>query len=274
MLNSNHSERKEASIELCTIKSSDDGFPIPIKVWTPPGPPPRAAVFFIHGGKFAEGDRESHSSVSLGLASLHFAVITATFRNGTDAPNSTGRTMRDLADVIGYFKKRHPAVPFGLIGSSSGGYFALSLCQILDKGAVDFCCVICPVASPGKRASYLRSCIAETARGDGYVVQHNKETAQSILDTQMGFWETDDAMEKAGEALRTNKHNIPTLLILGSVDKNAPLQVTSDVRAWATKTVIIGGAGHGINDVLPTEYQSYLPDIDELVKHIENLKTG
>lgn len=253
--------------EVRTIESSgDDGFLIPVKIWRPHTP--RAAVFFIHGGIFANGSRESHPGVSAGLASLNLAVITASFRNGTDAPFATGTTERDLADVVRYFRKMNPDVPFGLVGSSSGGYFALSLCRTLGAKAVDFCVPICPVAHPGRRATYLRSCIAGTAREDGYGdAFHIEEKARRILDTQMGFWVEDAASENAGEALRTPS-SVPTLLVLGSVDRNVPFRVTSDVQGWATRTVVVGGAGHEINDAVPPGYRSYLPDIDKFVEHI------
>ncbi len=57
---------------------------------------------------------------------------------------------------------------------------------------------------------------------------------------------------------------VPTLLILGSQDKNVPFGVTKDVQSWATRTVVIGGKGHelcdDISDIIGG-YQCYLPDV-------------
>jgi len=62
--------------------------------------------------------------------------------------------------------------------------------------------------------------------------------------------------------------DVPTLLILGSQDKNVPFGVTKDVQSWATKTVVIGGKGHelcdDISDVIGG-YQCYLPDVERFL---------
>jgi len=62
--------------------------------------------------------------------------------------------------------------------------------------------------------------------------------------------------------------DVPTLLILGSQDKNVPFGVTNDVQSWATKTVVIGGKGHelcdDISDIIGG-YQCYLPDVERFL---------
>lgn len=121
------------SIEESTVPSSieNDDFEIPIKIFTPPQSSSnnnnnkiRAAVLFIHGGIFAQGDMNSHPTISHALASkLNLAVVTASFRNGHVAPHETNITYRDLQDVIQFIQKRfiigEEDVPFGLVGSSS-----------------------------------------------------------------------------------------------------------------------------------------------------------
>ena len=77
-------------------------------------------------------------------------------------------------------------------------------------------------------------------------------------------------MIQAGEALKENVNNVPTLLILGSRDKNVPLDVTKDVLSWATRTVVIGGRGHELCDKIDDlvgGYQCYLPDIERFLEH-------
>lgn len=110
------------NIEETTIPSSikDDNFAIPIKIYTPfTSKPIRAAVFFIHGGIFSYGDCNSHPAIAHGLANLGLVVVTASFRNGEEAPMQTNITMTDLNDVIDFVRGKWEDVPFGLVGSSS-----------------------------------------------------------------------------------------------------------------------------------------------------------
>ena len=89
----------------------------------------------------------------------------------------------------------------------------------------------------------------------------------------MGFWVDDESMMEAGESLKTKAHDIPTLLIMGSVDKNVPFAVTEDVQSWATRTIIVGGKGHELGDevVEGGGYHCYLPDIDRFLDYCSSL---
>jgi len=254
-----------------TIPTSIEGddFAIPIKVLVPEDRPLRAAVFFIHGGIFAFGDCHSHPTIARGLAELGLAVVTASFRMGKEAPRRTNITMRDLRDVIDFARERWPDLPFGLVGSSSGGHFALTLSQDLGPSMVSFCIPICPVADPSRRASYLRSSISGSAKSDGYATFHDPGRSSFILEKQLSFWEDDASMAEAGDALKTNKHDVPTLLIIGSADKNVPFAVTNDVQSWATRTIVMGGKGHELcEEVVPGKgYHCYLPDVDRFLEY-------
>ena len=94
----------------------------------------------------------------------------------------------------------------------------------------------------------------------------------------MSFWKDDDTMKEAGSSLTTPQHDIPTLMILGSQDKNVPFSVTSDVQTWATRTIVIGGRGHELCDGEGSEvvegggYHCYLGDIDRFVDYCLSLK--
>ena len=76
-------------------------------------------------------------------------------------------------------------------------------------------------------------------------------------------------MKEAGESLKENKQDIPTLLIIGSADKNVPFSVTADVQSWATRTIVIGGRGHELCDevVEGGGYHCYLSDIDRFLEY-------
>jgi len=263
-----------------TIPSSIEGddFAIPIKIHLPPDDTPiRAAVFFIHGGIFYHGSRDCHPTISRGLARLGLAVVTASFRSGDQGVTCrTNVTTKDLEDVIAYARGRWSDVPFGLVGSSSGGFFALTLSQMLGPSVVSFCVPICPVANPMERASYLRSCILGIAKSEHGRVNnaHDPEKAANILSKQMVYWDDDDeSMARAGEFLKTKKHDVPTLLIAGSADKNVPLSVIRDVQSWATRTIVVGGMGHELCSqvVEGGGYHCYLPDVDRFVDYCLSL---
>ena len=83
-------------------------------------------------------------------------------------------------------------------------------------------------------------------------------------------------MLEAGDLLKTNEKDVPTLLIIGNADLNVPMSVTEDVQAWATRTIVIGGKGHELCDevVKGGGYQCYLPDIDRFLQYCLSLKGG
>jgi acetyl esterase/lipase len=258
----------------------NDNFQIPIKTFTPTPnttssstTTPRAVVFFIHGGIFALGDMHSHPTISNALSSqLGLVVITASFRNGEEAPHASNVTMTDLNDVVNYCIRTYPDLPFGLVGSSSGGFFAIHLSQTLQqqpskKKEVAFCIPICPVADPFKRASYLRSSISGSAQSEGYNAVHTPEKSKFILEKQLSFWQNDESMLEASASTKSNTRNVPTLLIIGSADKNVPFVVTNEVQGWATRTIVIGGRGHELCDEVVGGYCCYLPDVERFLEY-------
>ena len=167
-------------------------------------------------------------------------------------------------------RRSHLAIRLTNAIQFQGGFFALTLSQTLGPSVVSFCVPICPVAHPYKRAVYLRSCIAGTAiTPDGYIYCHDKDRATYTLEKQMGYWEDDDSMIEAGDFLNSPSHDVPTLMILGSVDKNIPYEVVDRVKSWATRTVVVGGRGHELcNEVVKGGgYHCYLPDVERFIEH-------
>ena len=259
---------------------SSDGYNLDCRVWLPTSDTPTvAACLFVHGGAFTHGDCDSHQAVSQALVSdCSMAVVTCSFRNGGVAPHATGKTMDDLSAVIRFVREKWSNVPVGVVGSSSGGYFALALTRHIgaelstqhhanDAQSLDFCIPICPVANPGKRARYLSSCINGTAEEDGYAFyQTNKDVATSIQSAQLSFWEKLENAHEAGDALDIPS-SVPTLMIIGACDTNVPPQVTSGVQSWATRTISIGGRGHEICNAPPIP-ESWIPDVKRFVHGI------
>ncbi|KAL3800461.1 hypothetical protein HJC23_011698, partial [Cyclotella cryptica] len=240
----------------------------------------QSIMFFIHGGIFTHGSMHCHASIARSLSQLNSVVITASFRNGTEAQWKSGVTMADLKDVFNWINRERQLrngwskCLLGLVGSSSGGFFALTLAQTLPANTIQFCIPICPVAHPFKRASYLRSSIAGSGVEDGFFSDpedvHAPSKAQIILETQMGFWQDDESMITAGELLRSNVNKVPTLLIIGSRDKNVPFEVTRLIQTWATRTIVVGGRGHEICDSVEEirgTYDDYIPDVERFLNY-------
>ena len=99
---------------------------------------------------------------------------------------------------------------------------------------------------------------------------HTPEKSKYMLEKQLSFWQSDECMLEASESTRSNTKNVPTLLIIGSADKNVPFDVTNEVQGWATRTVVIGGKGHELCDKIVESgghYCCYLPDIERFLKH-------
>ena len=206
------------------VTNEEDGYEIACKLWTrddDTGTNVRAATVFLHGGIFSRNDRNSHAPVSEALVKhCGLAVLTADFRDGSSTTFQTGKTLSDLKALVRFMKSKYPKLPFGVIGSSSGGYFALQLCNALQRGNVQFCIPLAPVADPKARAFYLKDCIdGPTPMSSAYLVRHTAEQAQFMLDHQLKYFETFQQMSIAAEQVAKNKHNIPTLVVLGGADK-------------------------------------------------------
>ena len=260
--------------EEVTVKNEEDGYEIPCKLWKPKGKI-RACALFVHGGMFSKGDRESHQAVSCCLAAqVGIAVMTVTFRDGSVTTHSSGKSISDLKSAANEVMKRYYNEPFGVVGSSSGGFFALALCNAMEAGKIKYCIPLCPVANPHTRAVYLGHCIDGTtplsSGTDLYSVRQPPQRAQEILSNQMQYFKTFNMMIKAADSVLENKNDVPTLLILGSLDANIPHQVTQHhVDNWATRTVIIGGAGHEIQNCPPMlPNKTYIRDIEIFLQNL------
>ena len=88
--------------------------------------------------------------------------------------------------------------------------------------------------------------------------------AASMLEKQTAYWGTDDAMHAAGEVLRLPSR-VPTLMVLGSADKNVPQQVTVGVQSWAHRTLVLGNVGHELQNAPPPGASSWVPDVRQFV---------
>ena len=203
------------------------------------------------------------------MANAGLIVVDTSYRQGSAHPHPAATN--DLADVTRWTRKLWPEYAVGVVGSSSGGWYAMAMAAgPPDDIPFPFAIALCPVANPGLRAAYLRSCIALTAEADGYSLYHTPESATSMLETQKGYFETDEAMVSAGDMLNVagKYHNNPTrsLVILGSADKNVPPVVTAALQSWATETVTLGGYGHELQKEPPSDLKdTYMPRLRQFI---------
>ena len=234
---------------------------------------PLGVAVFAHGGCFTTGDCESHASKSRSLASRGLVVVDTSFRQGAAHPHPAA--LRDLADVAA--ASRRLGAPFGVAGSSSGGFFALALAADPARWGAgapfDFALAFCPVFDPRARADYLRACVAGTAGTHGAAV-HGPARAAQMLAQQAGYFPGarrrssraragrkrarsvggDAEMDAAAALVRAPgaHHGAPTRVfaVLGGADKNVPAAVTLGLQAYAHKTLVVGQRGHELQMAL------------------------
>lgn len=267
--------------EEVTVTNDVDGYEIQAKLSFQSSKKIRATALFLHGGMFSTYDRNSNAEVTKALVKeCGLAVLTADFRDGSSTTYRTGKTLTDLKVLARYLQSRFPEHPMGVVGSSSGGYFAMMLCNAMGANTTNpkirFCIPLAPVAHPQARGIYLKHCIEHTtpmATGkDLYSVRHTPERAESILNNQLKFFESFKCMAEAADFVQKNISKVPTLLIVGASDKNIPLTVIQNVQQhWASRTIVLGdGVGHELCNVPPTEsdHSNYLPDINRFLANV------
>jgi len=74
------------------------------------------------------------------------------------------------------------------------------------------------------RFKYIESCLKGKAAKDGYAVQLDHQDAEVVQKSQKGYWRTQAAMDKAGDAVGESEHKTPTMVVLGSQDLRVPSQ--------------------------------------------------
>ena len=243
---------------------------MPIVLRQKPGPSDAhnafAGVVYAHGGCFAEGDCESFEELGRGFARRGLMVLDTSFRQGAGNPHPGA--LRDLGDVAAWAHEAFPDLAWGVSGSSSGGFFALALAADPFRWgcAMDFSftLALCPVADPLARANYLRAVINGTSEIEP---RHEPERARQILENQLSYFPGgDDQMWEAAGLV--NEYAMgQTFVVAGGQDKNVPLHVLSKVIPRASRTLVLGRAGHEVQAVLKDQdYDEIIPWLREAVK--------
>ena len=212
-----------------------------------------AGVIYAHGGCFSEGDCESFQELGRGFARRGLLVVDTSFRQGAGNPHPGA--LHDLGDVAAWASELYPDLPWGVAGSSSGGYLALALAADPRRwgagpGDFAFTLALCPVADPLARAEYLRAVINGTSDVEP---RHRPERAQEILANQLPYFPGGDPqMREAADLVKCAA--FPTFVVAGAQDTNVPLHVLSKVMRWANRTLVLGERGHEVQAVLRGQY--------------------
>ena len=86
---------------------------------------PLAVAVFAHGGCFGKGDCTSHKEMSTAMANAGLLVVDSSYRQGNANPQPAATN--DLGDVTRWTRKCWPELQVGVVGSSSGGWFAMAM---------------------------------------------------------------------------------------------------------------------------------------------------
>ena len=231
-----------------------------------------AGVIYAHGGCFSEGDCESFQELGRGFARRGLMVLDTSFRQGAGNPHPGA--LRDLGDVAAWASELYPDLPWGVAGSSSGGYLALALAADPMHWGCEmefyFTLALCPVADPLARAEYLRAVINGTSEIDP---RHEPERARQILENQLSYFPGGDDQMAAARDLVEEYNSPTTFVVAGAWDKNVPLHVLTKVMSWATRTLVLGERGHEIQAVLKDQdYDEIMPWLRKAVRDQEELE--
>jgi acetyl esterase/lipase len=165
----------------------------------------KVGILIIHGGCFQRGSEQSNAAQAQDLTDrFGFATLTMDFRQTNYA-----ETMEDLNSAIDFLKQRYKFT--GVIGCSSGGYFALRLAQ--ENKELDFVIALCPVADPFARYEYLQ---------DGNHCKLGSKKRMKMQKEQLEYFESEENMKLASEIVQKNKCAVPTLCLFGLNDQNVP----------------------------------------------------
>lgn len=184
-------------------------------------PKTRIVALVLHGGCFSQGDETWQAEQCKSWCEKQqWTCVTADFRQ-----TCLIETFQDLHHLVqfvrGEFVLAHESpdsapARLGVIGCSSGGYFALRCAQMTSLH-LDFVVALCPVVDPHARYLYLSHPECPL------LVERRKQ-----MQTQQGqyFQGSLDKMKQAAQLLmRKSSYRCRTLCIFGESDTNVPLNL-------------------------------------------------
>ena len=200
------------------------------RFFRPVGEGPFPAVVEAHGGAWRRGSRTGNDTINNAIAAGGVVIAALDFRNPPEA--SYPGSVADINYAVRWLKsqaERFDTRPelVGTMGTSSGGHLAVLVALKpddpryrsipLDGGAaidahVPYVVTMWPVICPGSRYRALQ---AKIAAGQG------KENWPKLLEDQMEYWLTEDAMEEGSANLvvqRGDDIHMPEILYLQHPD--------------------------------------------------------
>ena len=190
--------------------------------------PVKAVILGIHGGCFHEGDETWNCEQFQALAQRGFCMVACNFRQ-----TYLFETLYDLCQAWNWLLELEVVLkndpPLGVLGNSSGGFFALLLSRYL--ATINFALLLTPVTQPYWRQLNLAS---------------DHPCRDQILSRQMRYFQGPSEMKCLDELVRSLRHSTTpewmtgiswriralggaskatTCVVLGSHDTNAPLEM-------------------------------------------------
>jgi acetyl esterase/lipase len=183
-------------------------------------------ALFLHGGCFQDGDETWNRAQCADLtATLHLPLLTLHYRQ-----DNIVEVAEDCHKAHRWLREQYPEAKVGIIGGSSGGFYALFLAGCPD--AFDFCVALCPVADPYARYQYL-------------LTKPVGVPFEDMCAKQLRFFRSEFQMRIGSESVSGDPLKIPTLVIVGDSDRNVPLSLSEDwLRTKERIEYIVLQGGH------------------------------
>jgi acetyl esterase len=101
---------------------------IPIRIYSPIDPSPRAVLVYFHGGGFITGDIDTHDKIARRLCEgTTSTVVSVHYRLAPEHPFPAG--FQDCFETTAWAALRYPDVPLLVGGDSAGGALSASVAQ-------------------------------------------------------------------------------------------------------------------------------------------------
>ncbi|MCW2784359.1 MAG: lipolytic protein [Marmoricola sp.] len=101
---------------------------IPVRIYSPTAPDPRAVIVYFHGGGFILGDIDTHDKIARRLCEgTTSTVVSVHYRLAPEHPFPAG--FQDCYETTAWAASRYPDVPLLVGGDSAGGALSASVAQ-------------------------------------------------------------------------------------------------------------------------------------------------
>ena len=213
-------------VDIGTLKTKDD-YLLNYKLYINPNA--TCIALGIHGGSFHDGDETWNKSQSQDFANKGVNIMQLNFRQTT-----TERAISDLTDACYFLQKMYTDLPFGVIGTSSGGFFSLILSTNPPLNIkISFAIHICPVSNPYQRFCYLKN--------------SNHKYKNLLMNNQLLHFGSERNMRVKQQMVSLRLlDDVYTLVICGNKDVNVPEHINKHLFSNKNITNVMLDGGHEI----------------------------